>query len=169
MCMQSCSYNMLVSEQEKVNEAWSNVENQYQRRSDLIPNLVATVKGYAQHEKELLEKVNKEVESIYESKYGLSFAEAFVLLKNGKCVRRASWLGYWEPQGENILMKCKDGRVFDMSKGCSPMFTLSNTLAHDWVYVDEAHKAELDKIHAAKLLLPAADQAKAEKILAEGK
>ena len=98
-------------------------------------------------------------------KTGLTFAEAFAALKEGKCVRRAEWLGYWEPDGENILMKCKDGRVFDMSKGCVPMFTLSNTLANDWVIVDEAHKAEFDKIHAAKILNAAADQAKAEKIL----
>ena len=43
-------YNSLVSAREAVNAQWANVENQYQRRADLIPNLVATVKGYAAHE-----------------------------------------------------------------------------------------------------------------------
>ena len=50
-------YNGLVSMDENVSGQWSNVETQYQRRADLIPNLVNTVKGYAAHEKETLEGV----------------------------------------------------------------------------------------------------------------
>lgn len=51
------SYNGLVNKQEGVATAWSNVETQYQRRADLIPNLVNTVKGYAQHERATLAEV----------------------------------------------------------------------------------------------------------------
>jgi len=51
------TYNGLVKEQQNVNQQWAQVENVYQRRSDLIPNLVATVKGYASHERETLEAV----------------------------------------------------------------------------------------------------------------
>ena len=50
-------YNGLVKQQESVETAWAQVENQYQRRADLIPNLVETVKGYAKHEQETLEGV----------------------------------------------------------------------------------------------------------------
>lgn len=51
------AYNGMVKMDESVSTAWSNVENQYQRRTDLIPNLVNTVKGYASHEKETFEAV----------------------------------------------------------------------------------------------------------------
>lgn len=51
------SYNNMVLMEEGLPGAWANVETQYQRRSDLIPNLVSTVKGYAQHESETLEGV----------------------------------------------------------------------------------------------------------------
>ncbi|MBO5795191.1 MAG: LemA family protein [Bacteroides sp.] len=51
------AYNGLVTIDENVNTEWANVETQYQRRADLIPNLVNTVKGYAAHESETLESV----------------------------------------------------------------------------------------------------------------
>lgn len=53
----SCNYNSLVEKQQGVDQAWAEVENQYQRRADLIPNLVNTVKGYSTHESETFEKV----------------------------------------------------------------------------------------------------------------
>jgi LemA protein len=51
------TYNSLVKSDEGINQAWAQVQNQYQRRLDLIPNLVEVVKGYAAHEKEVFEKV----------------------------------------------------------------------------------------------------------------
>ncbi|MVZ67474.1 LemA family protein [Sphingobacterium sp. DK4209] len=53
----SCGYNTMVSQDENVKAKWAQVENAYQRRADLIPNLVGTVKGAAQHEKGTLEAV----------------------------------------------------------------------------------------------------------------
>src|SRR5512143_3437579 len=54
-----CGYNAIQSKDEAVAAAWSEVLNQYQRRADLVPNLVNTVKGYAQHEEEVLTKVTE--------------------------------------------------------------------------------------------------------------
>ncbi len=51
------TYNDIVAKEQGVNQQWAQVENVYQRRADLIPNLVATVKGYAAHEREVLETV----------------------------------------------------------------------------------------------------------------
>lgn len=55
--LNSCGYNTMVSKDENVKGKWAQVENAYQRRADLVPNLVSTVKGSAAHEKETLEAV----------------------------------------------------------------------------------------------------------------
>lgn len=57
--LSSCNYNSLVEEQQQVDQSWAEVENQYQRRADLIPNLVNTVKGYSSHEEQTLVKVTE--------------------------------------------------------------------------------------------------------------
>jgi LemA protein len=55
--LSGCGYNAIQSKDEGVKAAWSEVVNQYQRRADLVPNLVNTVKGYAEHEASVLEAV----------------------------------------------------------------------------------------------------------------
>jgi LemA protein len=55
--LSGCGYNTMVSMKEEVNSSWAQVENQLQRRNDLIPNLVETTKGYAAHEREVFESV----------------------------------------------------------------------------------------------------------------
>ena len=57
--LSGCGYNQIQINDEGVNAAWSEVLNQYKRRADLIPNLVATVQGYAAHEKEVLTRVTE--------------------------------------------------------------------------------------------------------------
>ncbi len=57
LSLQGCGYNALQTTDESIKAAWSEVLNQYQRRADLIPNLVNTVKGYASHEKDVLTEV----------------------------------------------------------------------------------------------------------------
>jgi LemA protein len=57
LALTGCGYNTFQSQDEQINAAWAEVLNQYQRRADLVPNLVNTVQGYASHEKEVLEAV----------------------------------------------------------------------------------------------------------------
>jgi LemA protein len=57
--LSGCGYNSIQSKDEGVKAAWSEVLNQYQRRADLVPNLVNTVKGYAAHEEEVFTKVTE--------------------------------------------------------------------------------------------------------------
>ena len=57
LTLSGCSYNRFTAQEEAIKSQWSQVENQLQRRNDLIPNLVETVKGYAAHEKEVFQAV----------------------------------------------------------------------------------------------------------------
>ncbi len=57
--LSGCGYNQFQTQDEQVNGAWSEVLNQYKRRADLVPNLVAVVQGYASHEKEVLTRVTE--------------------------------------------------------------------------------------------------------------
>ena len=59
MLLNGCGYNQIQVEDEQVRAGWAEVLNQYQRRADLIPNLVRTVKGYADHEQEVLTRVTE--------------------------------------------------------------------------------------------------------------
>src|SRR5881296_2213828 len=52
-----CGYNRIVALREKIDAAWAQVENQLQRRNDLIPNLIEVTRGYATHEKQIFERV----------------------------------------------------------------------------------------------------------------
>ena len=65
-----CGYNRIVEEEQQVEAAWSQVENQLQRRADLIPNLVETVKGYARHEKGVFDEIanaHADVNTVYDA------------------------------------------------------------------------------------------------------
>src|SRR5262249_56766545 len=55
--LSGCSYNKFVGQEEAIKAQWAQVQNQLQRRNDLIPNLVETVKGYAQHEESVYKDI----------------------------------------------------------------------------------------------------------------
>lgn len=57
VCLTGCGYNALVEERESVDSQWAQVENRYQERSDLVPNLVATVKGITGHEEKVFTEI----------------------------------------------------------------------------------------------------------------
>lgn len=59
LVLAGCGINVIPTEEQRARAAWSEVLNQYQRRADLIPNLVETVRGYASHEREVLEQVTQ--------------------------------------------------------------------------------------------------------------
>ena len=59
LTLSGCGYNTLQVKDEAVTASWSEVQNQYQRRADLVPNLVNVVKGYAKHEEQVLTEVTQ--------------------------------------------------------------------------------------------------------------
>lgn len=80
LCLSACGYNRMQAQDEQIKAGWSEVLNQYQRRADLIPNLVNTVKGYAAQEKDVLIQVTEaraRVGAIQASPALLNDAQAF--------------------------------------------------------------------------------------------
>lgn len=76
------SYNGLVSGEEEVDRSWANVESAYQRRADLIPNLVETVKAYKIHEEEVLTEITKARSNIVAAQTPAELAEGDVMLSS---------------------------------------------------------------------------------------
>ncbi len=69
-----CGYNTIQTQDEQVKAGWSEVVNQYQRRADLVPNLVNTVKGYASHEREVLTQVTEARARVGSNRSHLSYS-----------------------------------------------------------------------------------------------
>lgn len=82
IAMLAGSYNSLVSKEEKVDQEFSNISVQLERRADLIPNLVSTVKGYAAHETEAIEKVTTARENLLKANTAEEKSEADQELTN---------------------------------------------------------------------------------------
>jgi LemA protein len=76
------AYNSLVQLKEQIKEAWAQIDVQLKRRSDLIPNLIETVKGYAKHEKQVFENVTKARSSLLSAKGPEESAKANDMLTN---------------------------------------------------------------------------------------
>ena len=77
-----CGYNTLQAKDESVTAAWSEVQNQYQRRADLVPNLVNVVKGYAKHEQQVLTDVTQARSNVAGLKVDKAVLEDPQLLKS---------------------------------------------------------------------------------------
>lgn len=86
-----CStYNSFVTTEQSLDQTWAQVETQYQRRFDLIPNLVATVKGYAQHESTTFENVTKARAGLIDAYNGAKDLEGHTALNSSKSMEAYS-------------------------------------------------------------------------------
>ena len=95
LTLSGCGYNTLQAKDESVIGAWSEVQNQYQRRADLVPNLVNVVKGYAKHEEQVLTEVTQaraNVAGLKVDKEVLENPELFKKYQEAYCNALASYL-----------------------------------------------------------------------------
>ena len=116
LSLSCCGYNALQSQDESIKSAWSEVLNQYQRRADLIPNLVNTVKGYAEHEKEVFESVTEarsKVGAISATPELINDEAAFVKFQQAQA-EMSSALGRLLAVAENYPQLKADGSFRDL-------------------------------------------------------
>ena len=108
------SYNGFVSLQEGVDAEWSNVETQYQRRYDLIPNLVATVQGAADFEKETLTAVTEARASAFNAMQAVEMEPKH---RGFSAIQRCAWQGHMVCLDTvNVTQKFKPHRIFPISR-----------------------------------------------------
>lgn len=74
----------------------------------------------------------------------MNFGKALEALKAGSKVKLPSWAGYWQKEGDTIMMHCKDGQVLDIRETKDVFYTLGNIASEDWEIMDEEYKADLD-------------------------
>ena len=117
-----CSYNTFVGQEEAIKAQWAQVENQLQRRNDLIPNLVETVKGYAQHE----ESVFKDVADARTQLLSAKSPEE----KIGAANRETSALGRLLAIAENYPQLKPAPRTDSPSNGCATTRRCRSTTRH---------------------------------------
>ena len=82
LLLSGCGYNALQSQDEQIKASWAEVLNQYQRRADLVPNLVNTVKGYASHEEQVLTEVTNARAKVGQVNVGADSVDDEAALKN---------------------------------------------------------------------------------------
>jgi len=120
----SCGYNKMVDMDEQVTSSWAQVENVYQRRADLIPNLVNTVKGYASHEQETLtgviearskatsvnidpSKLNSQsIQQFNQAQQGLSSALSKLMVVVSRFKSQSEFFGFTSTVGEYRKSHC---------------------------------------------------------------
>ena len=120
LMLSGCGYNTIQQKDEAVKAAWSQVLNVYKRRADLVPNLVATVRGYASHEAQVLTQVTEARAKVGSINVNADdpaslqqFQEAQAGLRQGVSIKQlAGDLGYANPSALS--------RAFAVRAGCSP-------------------------------------------------
>jgi hypothetical protein len=72
----------------------------------------------------------------------MNFASAFISMQRGHKVKRKHWQGYWKIENGEILMHCRDGKVFNIRESDDILYTISNIACDDWEIADNYHASK---------------------------